>query len=211
MLSASLIQLEYASKHWKSTFSYSPRPPSLERPRRADPPHRGHTPQPRLGGNGTGPPPPLQANLTEHGTRAGHAEGHGPCGTALPAPSTGTARGARATPTRGGGSADAAGARAHTHTKGTRGQPEGQPDRARRTHRPHGIAYQRARIRDTQTGRPATHSAGNAGREGGNGEDTKPGTGPRPPNRPRAPGTHNQGTAPAKAVVARRATHQPQG
>ena len=24
MLSASLIQLEYASKHWKSTFSYSP-------------------------------------------------------------------------------------------------------------------------------------------------------------------------------------------
>ena len=109
-----------------------------------------------------------------------------------------------------GGSADAAGARAHTHTKGTRGIPEGHPDRARGTHRPHGMAYLRARIRDTRMGRPATHNAGNAGRKGGNGEDTKPGPGPSPPNRPRAPRTHNQGTAPAKAVVAHRATHQPQ-
>ena len=32
---------------------------------------------------------------------------------------------------RGGGGADTAGARAHTHVKGTRGLPEGQPDRAR--------------------------------------------------------------------------------
>ena len=61
------------------------------------------------------------------------------------------------------------------------------------------------------TGRPATHSAGNAGREGGTGEDTTPGTGPSTPNRPRAPRTHNQGTAPAEAVLARRATHEPQG
>ena len=58
-------------------------------------------------------------------------------------------------------------------------------------------------------GRPATHSAGNVGLEGGNVEDTKPGTGQSPPNRPRAPRTHNQGTAPAEAVVARRALHQP--
>ena len=55
---------------------------------------------------------------------------------------------------------------AHTHAKGTRGLPEGQPDRARRTHRPRGMAYQRARVRDTRTGRPATSSAGHAGREG---------------------------------------------
>ena len=34
----------------------------------------------------------------------------------------------------GGGGADAAGARAHTHAKGTRGLPEGQPDGARGTH-----------------------------------------------------------------------------
>ena len=34
------------------------------------------------------------------------------------------------------GGADAAGARAHTHAKGTRGLSEGQPDRARRTQRP---------------------------------------------------------------------------
>ena len=58
---------------------------------------------------------------------------------------------------------------------------------------------------------PREVSAGHAGREGGNGRDTTPGTGPRPPNRPRAPRTHDQGTALAKAVVAHRATHQPQG
>ena len=102
----------------------------------------------------------------------------------------------------GGGAADAAGARAHTHAKGTRGLPEGQPDQARGTHRPRGMAYQRARVRDTRTGRPATRSARHAGREGGNGRNTTPGTGPSPPNRPRAPRTHGRGTATAKAVVA---------
>ena len=110
-----------------------------------------------------------------------------------------------------GGGADAAGARAHTHAKGTRGLLEGQPDRARGTHRPRGIAYQRARVRDTRTGRPATRSAGHAGREGGNGRDTTPGTSPSPPNRPRAPRTHGRGTAPAKAVVEHCATPQPLG
>ena len=136
---------------------------------------------------------PTKASQTEHGTEAGHAEGHGPRGTALPAPSTGAARGARANPTRGGGlgGADTARARAHTHTKDTRGKREGQPDRARGTHREHGIAYQRARIRDTQTGRPATHSAGNAGRKGGSGEDTTPSTGPNPPE-PAASDAHTR-------------------
>ena len=83
---------------------------------------------------------------------------------ALPAPCPGTARGARATPTRRGGKGvDAVGARAHTNPKGTRGEPAGQPDRARGTHRPHGMVYRRARIRVTRTARPATHSAENAG------------------------------------------------
>ena len=153
---------------------------------------------------------PPQARQTEQGTGAGHTEGHGPRGTALPAPSAGTARGAHATPPRGGG-ADAAGARAHTHERDTRGLPEGQPDRARGTHRPRGMAYQRARIRDTRTGLPATRSAEHAGRGGGNERDTTPGTGPNPPNRPRAPRTHRRGTAPAKAVVAHSATPQPLG
>ena len=110
-----------------------------------------------------------------------------------------------------GGGVDAAGARAHTHEKSTRGLPEGQPDRARGTHRPRGMAYQRARVRDTRTGQLATRSAENAGREGGNERDTTPGTGPNPPNRPRAPRTHGQGTAPAKAVVEHSATPQPLG
>ena len=102
----------------------------------------------------------------------------------------------------GGGGADAAGARAHTHAKGTRGLPEGQPDRAGGTHRPRGMAYQRAGVRDIRTGRPATRSAGHAGREGGNRRDTTPGTGPSPPNRPQAPRTYGRGTAPAKAASA---------
>ena len=142
-------------------------------PRRGRPSATPTTPS-QAGGNQDRTAHP-QARQTEQGTGEGHAEGHGPCGTALPAPSAGTARGGHATQPRGGG-ADAAGARAHTHAKGTRGLPEGQPDRARGTHRPRGMAYQRARVRDTRTGRPATRSAGHTGREGGNGRDTTPGT-----------------------------------
>ena len=57
---------------------------------------------------------PPQARQTEQGTRAGHAEVHGPRGTALPAPSAGTARGAHATPPRGGGGGRRGSASAHT-------------------------------------------------------------------------------------------------
>ena len=166
-------------------------------------------PQPRQGETEPDRPPP-PARQTEQGTGAGHAEGHGPRGTALPAPVPGP-RDVRTPHHPGGGGADAAGARAHTHAKGTRGLPEGQPDRARGTHRPRGRAYQRARVKDTGTGQPATRSAGHAGREGGNGRDTTPGTGPSPPNRPRAPRTHGRGTAPTKAVVAHCVTPQPLG
>ena len=71
--------------------------------------------------------------------------------------------------------------RAHTHAEGARGLPQGQADRARGTHRPRGMAYQQARVRDIRTGQPATRSAGHAGQEGGNRRDTTPGTGPSPP------------------------------
>ena len=93
----------------KSARRGSPRP---------HPPHGERAARSQLGGNGTGPPP-YQASQTEHGTEAGHAEGHGPSGTALQAPSTGTARGARATPTRAGGRGRGRGRResasAHRH------------------------------------------------------------------------------------------------
>ena len=181
---------------------------SRRQPPRGRPTATPTTPS-QVGGNRDRTAPP-QARQTEQGTGAGHAEKHGPRGTALPAPSAGTTRGAHATPPRGGG-ADAAGAQAHTHERDTRGLPEGQPDRGRGTHRPRGMAYQRARVRDTRTGRPATRSAEHAGRGGGNERDTTPGTGPNPPNRPRAPRTHRRGTAPAKAVVAHSATPQPLG
>ena len=90
--------------------------------------------------------------------------------------------------------ADTARARAHTHEKDTRGLREGQPDRARGTHRPHGMAYQRARVRDTRTRRPATRSAEHAGREGGRRGDTTPGTGPNPPRTGRERRAHTDGT-----------------
>ena len=54
----------------------------------------------QVGGNRDRTAPP-QARQTEHGTGAGHAEGHGPHGTALPAPIAGTTRDARATPPSG--------------------------------------------------------------------------------------------------------------
>ena len=93
----------------------------------------------------------------------------------------------------GGGGADAAGARAHTHVTGTRGLPEGQPDRARRTHRPRGMAYQRARVRDTRTGRPATRSAEHAGREGGNAPEQYRGRTPHDPPVTTAPSGRAEG------------------
>ena len=160
----------------------------------------------QVGGNQDRTPPPKHARQSK-GPGAGHAEGHGPRGTALPAPSAGTTGGAHATSPRGGGSGHRESASAHTR----KGLPEGQPDRARGTHRPRGMACQRARVRDTWTGRPATRSAEHVGRRGGNERDTTPGTGPNPPNRPRAPRTHRRGTAPAKAVEAHSATPQPPG
>ena len=116
---------------------------------------------------------PPQARQTEHGTGA-RTTWNGPTS----AQCRDHARCARHTTKRG---ADTARARAHTHEKDTRGPPEWQPDRARRTHRPHGMAYQRARIRDSRTGRSATCSAEHAGWEGGRRGDTTPGTGPNPP------------------------------
>ena len=71
------------------------------------------TTQSRVGGNQDRTAPP-QARQTEQGTGTGHAEGHGPRGTALPAPSAGTTRGAHATPPRGRGSGHRESASAHT-------------------------------------------------------------------------------------------------
>ena len=111
--------------------------PGAPRNSRRHPPRGRPTATPttpsQVGGNQDRTAPP-QERQAEQETGAGHAEGHGPRGTALPAPSAGTTRGAHATPPRGGG------ARAHTHERGTRGLPEGQLDRARGTHRPRGMA-----------------------------------------------------------------------
>ena len=76
-------------------------------------PWGAHSPKPGRGEPGPDRPPP-KARQTEQGTGAGNAEGHGPRGTALPALSAGTARGAHATPRREGGSGRRGSASAHT-------------------------------------------------------------------------------------------------
>ena len=191
----------------------APDPRSPSQQWKASPPgkpfRQPHNPKPSTGEPGPDRPPPSTPDgARDRGRTRGGARTtwNGPTS----AQCRDRARCARHT-TQGGGGADAAGARAHTHAKGMRGLPEGQPDRARGTHRPRGMAYQRLRVRDTQTGRPATRSVRHAGRAGGNGRDTTPGTGPSPPNRPRAARTHGRGTAPAKAVVAHSATPKPLG
>ena len=90
-----------------------------------------------------------------------------------------------------GGGADTARARAHTHKRDTRGLPEGQPDRARGTQRPRGMAYQRARVRDTRTGRPATSSGGTRGAGRGKRERHDARYRPEPPE-PAARSAHTQ-------------------
>ena len=91
-----------------------PRRPSQQwkAPPRGRPTATPTTPS-QVGGNRDQTAPP-QARQTEQGTGAGHAEGHGPRGTALPAPSAGTTRGAHATPPRGGGSGRRGSASANT-------------------------------------------------------------------------------------------------
>ena len=81
-----------------------------------DPPHGGRTAPSQVRGNRNRTAPP-KARQTEQGTGAGQAEGQGPRGTALPAPSAGTARGAHATPPRGEGSGRRGSASAHTRKR----------------------------------------------------------------------------------------------
>ena len=73
--------------------AHGPPPPPKPAPRHTnatDPPHGGRTAPSQVGRNQDRTAPP-QARQTEQGTGAGHAEGHGPRGMALRAPSGGTA------------------------------------------------------------------------------------------------------------------------
>ena len=158
----------------------------------------------QVGGNRDRTAPP-QARQTEQGTGAGHAEGHGPRGTALPAPSAGTARGAHAIPPRRGGSGRRGSASAHTRKghAGTTRRATGPSARNAQTAW-NGVPGGEGKRHPDRTARHTQRGTRGAGR--GNERDTTPGTGPNPPHRPRAPRTHRRGTAPAKAVVAHSAT-----
>ena len=112
------------------TPQWRKRLPRTRAPPRGRPAAAPATPS-QVGGNRDRTAPP-QARQTEHGTGAGHAEGHGPHGTALPAPSAGTTRDARATPPSGERTPRE---RERTHTKRTRGdhQKGNRTERAERT------------------------------------------------------------------------------
>ena len=133
-----------------------------------DPPHGGRTAPSQVGGNRDQTAPP-QASQTEQGTGAGHAEGHGPRGTALPAPSAGTARDAHATPPRGDGSGRHGSASTHTRKghAGTTRRATGPSSRKAQTARngvpaSEGKGHPDGTARHTQRG---TRAAGRGKRE----------------------------------------------
>ena len=105
----------------------APSPPSHTAGGHSGPPAGGQVTQAGGRGDRAKPPPPPRAQLAEHGTAAGTAEGHKSHGLALPAPCAGIARGARATPARWGGVHRGCRS-AHTH--------HGHAARTRRAHGP---------------------------------------------------------------------------
>ena len=141
--------------------------PDAPRNSRRHPPRGRPTTTPttpsKVGGNQDRTTPPKHAS-TEQGTGAGHAEGLGPCGTALPAPSAGTARGAHATPPRRGGSGRRQSASAHTR-KGHAGTTRRATGPSARNAHTAWNGVPASEIRDTGTGRPATRCAGRGERE----------------------------------------------
>ena len=166
-----------------------PRPPAPERPGRAGPPQGGHTtPSQARGERDRAAPPPQQTKQStgpRQDTRRSTDRVERPYRRQAPGP-----REVRAPHRPRGGGGRRGSTRASTH--------KGHAGNTRRATRPSPRNAQTAwngipasEIRDTRTGWPETHSAGNAGREGGNGEDTKPGTGPSPPE-PAASAAHTQ-------------------
>ena len=94
-----------------------PRPPRTpDCPGHTGPPTRGQPTQSKAGGRRDQASPPRNKQA-EHGTGEANAEGYEPPGTALPAPCTGTVRGAHAEPTRGGGGVRCRSASAHTRNR----------------------------------------------------------------------------------------------
>ena len=190
---------------------HPPHHPAQKRPRRADPAHRERAAPSQVGGKRDRAAPP-RSKPNGARDRGRTSRGAQTRGTALPAPSTGTARGARATPPRGGvGGARTLRQRERTHTQRTRGkyQKGNRTEPAERTDRIQCEPESEDKGHPDRTAHHTQREKRGAGRGKQGRHDTR--HRPEAPNRPRALCTHDQGTAPAKAVVAHRATHQPQG
>ena len=169
-------------------------------------PQGGARPQAQQGDDGTRPPPE-ELKRRSTGRRQETQRGKNPPERPYRRPAS-EPRVVRAPHRPGGGGGLRRGSTRHTHATDTRRGPEGQPDRARGTHRPHGMAYRQAKKRDTRGGQNATRTARDARTGWSPRGEARTGTGPDPPVQPRAPRTHDQGTTPAKAVVAHSAMHQ---
>ena len=143
----------------------------------------------QVGGNRDRTAPP-QARQMERGTGAGHAEGHGPRGTALPAPSAGTTRSAHATPPRGGGSGRCGSASAHTRKghAGTIRRATGPSSRNAQTAW-NGVPASKGKGHTDETARHTQRGTRGAGR----GKRERHNTGYRPePPEPAASATHTR-------------------
>ena len=143
----------------------------------------------QVGGNRDRTAPP-ETRQTEQGTGAGHAEGHGPRGTALPAPSAGTTRDAHATPPSGGGSGLRESASAHTRKghAGTTGRATGPSARNAQTAW-NGVPASEGKGHPDRTARHTQRGTRGAGRGKRKRHDAR--YRPEPPE-PAASATHTQ-------------------
>ena len=187
-------------------------PPPKPAPRHTnttDPLHGGRTAPSQVEGNRDRTAPP-QARQTAQGTGAGHAEGHGPCGRALPAPSAENARDAHARPPRGRGGGRRVSASAHTRKgrAGTTRRATGTSSRNAQTAW-NGVSASEGKGHPDGTARHTQRGTRGAGRGKPERHNTR--YRPEPPEPAASARTHGRGTAPAKAVVAHCATPQPLG
>ena len=173
MLSASLIQLEYASKHWTSTFSYSLTPHILARSggvqaERAQEHTHTPTPQPRVVGRSRNPSP--KDTHLHHTPRpglavykpSGHTSTHTPQHPTQVWQAAAETRAQAHTPTphtrARSGRVQAECAHKHTHTPtpqpgvaGRSQKPDPKHTHPRRTHQPGVAGYMRSAHTNTHT------------------------------------------------------------
>ena len=186
-------------------------PPGTGTPRTRRPTPRGaHNPESGRGETGPGCPPPSTPNRARDRGRT-----RGGVRTARNGPTSAQRRDrascARHTDQGGGGETgrrESASAHTHKGHAGNTRRATGPSSRNAQTAW-NGVPASEGKGHPDGTARHTQRGTGGAGRGKRGRHDSR--YRPEPPNWPRAPRTHSQGTAPAKAVVAHCAAAQPQG